>query len=215
MDGLDLLRAFREVAERGSFSRAAKVLGMSKATVSKYVAQLEDALRRAAAQPLDPLGQPDRCRPAAARAQQAADGDGRAHADRASGRTRATRRGRLRITAPHGMGPERLAGLLGEFIDTYPDVHVSLHLSNRVIDLVEEGVDVALRLGRIRDENLIVRRLLPDGPGAVRRARLLGPARPAEEARRHAPARRADLLARRRRAAPALRGRRQAATTCR
>ena len=42
MDGLDLLKTFREVAERGSFSRAAKVLGTSKATVSKYVAQLEE-----------------------------------------------------------------------------------------------------------------------------------------------------------------------------
>jgi DNA-binding transcriptional LysR family regulator len=69
-------------------------------------------------------------------------------------------RGRLRITAPHGLATSALPGILADFIAMHPDVHVSLHMSNRVIDLVEEGADVALRLGRIRDENLIVRRLL-------------------------------------------------------
>jgi DNA-binding transcriptional LysR family regulator len=68
-------------------------------------------------------------------------------------------RGRLRITAPQGLAQSTFPDTLGEFMAIYPDVHVSLHMSNRVVDLVEEGVDIALRLGRIRDENLIVRRL--------------------------------------------------------
>jgi DNA-binding transcriptional LysR family regulator len=49
--------------------------------------------------------------------------------------------------------------LLSEFLTLYPDVHIDLQIGNRVVDLVEEGVDVALRFGRIGDENLIVRRL--------------------------------------------------------
>lgn len=49
--------------------------------------------------------------------------------------------------------------LLSEFLTQYPDVHIDLQFGNRVVDLVEEGVDIALRFGRIGDENLIVRRL--------------------------------------------------------
>ncbi len=53
----------------------------------------------------------------------------------------------------------RLPGLLSEFLTLYPDVHIDLQIGNRVVDLVEEGIDIALRFGRIGDENLIVRRL--------------------------------------------------------
>ena len=158
MDSLDLLEAFREVAERGSFSRAAKVLGTSKATVSKYVAQLEERFgvrllnRSTRSVSLTDAGQLllERSKPLMEMIE-LTQNELQAHAGRPQGR--------LRITAPHGFAQSAFPGILGEFMKTYPDVHVSLHLSNRVIDLVEEGVDIALRLGRIRDENLIVRRL--------------------------------------------------------
>ncbi|OUM04166.1 LysR family transcriptional regulator [Variovorax sp. JS1663] len=158
MDGLDLLKAFREVAERGSFSRAARVLGTSKATVSKYVAQLEERFgvrllnRSTRSVSLTDAGQLllERSKPLMEMVE-LTQNELQAHAGRPQGR--------LRITAPHGFAQSAFPGILGEFMKTYPDVHVSLHLSNRVIDLVEEGVDIALRLGRIRDENLIVRRL--------------------------------------------------------
>ncbi len=176
MDGLDLLKAFREVAERGSFSRAATVLGTSKATVSKYVAQLEERFgvrllnRSTRAVSLTDAGQLllERSKPLMEMVE-LTQTELQEHAGHP--------RGRLRITAPHGFAQSAFPTVLGEFMKTYPDVHVSLHLSNRVIDLVEEGVDIALRLGRIRDENLIVRRLrqmelvlcasLPIGPGAA------------------------------------------------
>ncbi|CAN7190259.1 LysR family transcriptional regulator [Variovorax sp. LjRoot290] len=158
MDGLDLLKAFREVAERGSFSRAAKVLGTSKATVSKYVAQLEERFgvrllnRSTRSVSLTDAGQLllERSKPLMEMVE-LTQSELQEHAGHP--------RGRLRITAPHGFAQSAFPDILSEFIKTYPDVHVSLHLSNRVIDLVEEGVDIALRLGRIRDENLIVRRL--------------------------------------------------------
>ncbi|MBU2408030.1 MAG: LysR family transcriptional regulator [Gammaproteobacteria bacterium] len=158
MDGLDLLKAFREVAERGSFSRAATVLGISKATASKYVAQLEERFsvrllnRSTRSVSLTDAGQLllERSKPLMEMIELTQSELG-AHASKP--------RGRLRVSAPHGLAQSKLSGILGEFISAYPEVHVSIHLSNRVIDLVEEGVDVAIRLGRIRDENLIVRRL--------------------------------------------------------
>ncbi|VTU17149.1 LysR family transcriptional regulator [Variovorax sp. PBL-E5] len=158
MDGLDLLRTFREVAERGSFSRAATVLNMSKANVSKYVAQLEARFgvrllnRSTRSVSLTDAGQLllERSKPLMEMIE-LTQSELQEHAGHP--------RGRLRVTAPHGLGQSSLPSILGEFIASYPDVHVSLQLSNRVIDLVEEGVDIAVRLGRIRDENLIVRRL--------------------------------------------------------
>jgi len=158
MDGLDLLKTFREVAARGSFSRAAIALGMSKANVSKYVAQLEKRFgvrllnRSTRSVSLTDAGHLllERSKPLMEMVE-LTESELQEHAGRP--------RGRLRITAPHGLVQSGFPSILGDFIAAYPDVHVSLHLSNRVIDLVEEGVDVALRLGRIRDENLIVRRL--------------------------------------------------------
>src|SRR4030095_10626967 len=63
--------------------------------------------------------------------------------------------------APHGRMTGGLRQLMTSSIEKYPDVYVSLRLSNRVIDLVKEGVDVALQLGRVEDESLIALRLLP------------------------------------------------------
>ena len=158
MDGLELLKTFREVALRGSFSRAAQTLGMSKANASKYVALLETRFgvrllnRSTRSVSLTDAGHLllERSKPLLEMIERT-QSELQGHAGHP--------RGRLRITAPHGLGQSSLAGLLGEFMVMYPEVHVSLHVSNRVIDLVEEGVDVALRLGRIGDENLIVRRL--------------------------------------------------------
>lgn len=158
MDGLELLKTFREVALRGSFSRASHSLGMSKANTSKYVAQLETRFgvrllnRSTRSVSLTDAGHLllERSKPLLEMIERT-ESELQGHAGHP--------RGRVRVTAPHGLGQSSFSGLIGEFMITYPDVHVSLHLSNRVIDLVEEGVDVALRLGRIRDENVIVRRL--------------------------------------------------------
>ena len=78
------------------------------------------------------------------------------------------------------MGQGNLPGLLAQFMGHYPDVHISLHLTNRTVDLAEEGIDLALRFGPITDDNLIVRRLRADGPGRLRLAALLEEARQAD-----------------------------------
>jgi DNA-binding transcriptional LysR family regulator len=67
--------------------------------------------------------------------------------------------GRLRISAPHGMGSGEFPNLLADFMRYYPDVTISLQLTNRAVDLAEEGIDVELRSGPIEDANLIVRKL--------------------------------------------------------
>ena len=159
MDSLDLIKTFHEVAAQGSFSRAAARLDMSKATVSKYVAELETRFgvrllnRTTRSVSLTDAGVLllERSKPVLEMVEltQAELLD---HASQP--------RGRLRISASHGMGQGNLPMLLAQYMGYYPDVHISLQLTNRVVDLAEEGVDVALRFGPILDDNLIVRRLL-------------------------------------------------------
>lgn len=158
MDTLDLLRTFRDVAEHGSFSRAATRLGMSKATVSKYVAELEKRLgvrllnRSTRAVSLTDAGALLLKRSVPVMEMMALTrAEIQEHASRPTGR--------LRISAPHGMGQGNLPKLLAQFLGHYPEVGISLHLTNRVVDMAEEAIDVALRFSPIVDDNLIVRRL--------------------------------------------------------
>ena len=160
MDGLDLIKTFREVAIRRSFSRAAISLGMSKATVSRYVAELEERSgvrllnRSTRSLSLTDAGQVllDRSVELVNMAE-ATLNDLQAHASHP--------RGRLRMSAPHGLIAGWLSDVIAEFIKLYPDVFVSLVFTNSEIDLIEEGIDIHLTGGRIDDMNLIVRRLVP------------------------------------------------------
>lgn len=158
MDTLDLLKTFRDVAEQGSFSRAATRLGMSKATVSKYVAELEKRLgvrllnRSTRSVSLTDAGALLLKRSAPVMEMLALTrAEIQEHASRPTGR--------LRISAPHGMGQGNLPELLAKFLGHYPEVGISLHLTNREVDMAEEAIDVALRFSPIADDNLIVRRL--------------------------------------------------------
>ncbi|WP_418121093.1 LysR family transcriptional regulator [Variovorax sp. 375MFSha3.1] len=159
MDSLELLRTFNEVAVSGSFSRAAKHLELSRATVSKYVAKLEGRFgvrllnRNSHAVSLTDAGVLllERSKPMLELVE----------ATRAELQDRAlTPSGRLRISAPHGIDQTELPALFNTFLGHYPDASISLLLTNRLVDLAEEGVDIALRFGPIANENLIVRKLL-------------------------------------------------------
>lgn len=158
MDSLDLIKTFREVALRGSFSAAARTLDMSKANVSKYVAELENRFgvrlfnRTTRAVSLTDAGQLllERSGPLVDMIELTQD----ELLQRASQPS-----GRLRLTAMHGLVHTGLPELLAEFMARHPAVTVSLHLTNRMIDLADEGVDIALRVGPISDANLIVRKL--------------------------------------------------------
>lgn len=158
MDSLDLIRTFREVASHGSFSRAAAKLDVSKATVSKYIAELESRLgvrllnRSTRAVSLTDAGSLllERSKPMMEMFE-LTQAEVQEHASHPTGR--------LRISAPLGAGQGDLPKLLGEFMGHYPDVNISLHLTNRALDMAEQGIDIALHFGPIEDENLIVRKL--------------------------------------------------------
>lgn len=160
MDSLDLIQTFREVAQRGSFSAAARALDMSPANVSKYVAQLEERFgvrlfhRTTRKVSLTDAGELLFER-SAALLELIDMTEGELH-------ERATKpSGRLSITAPHGLMHSQLPILIGNFMKDHPAVTVNLHVTNHVVALAEEGVDLALRIGPIEDANLIVRRLVP------------------------------------------------------
>jgi DNA-binding transcriptional LysR family regulator len=158
MDTLELIRTFQEVARRSSFSGAARAMEVSKANVSKYVAELETRLGvRLLNRSTRTVSLTDAGRLLLERSTPLMEMIDLTRAE-LQGHARAPS-GRLRLTAPHGLVQTGLPQLLGEFMQKYPAVTLSLHLENRMIDMVDEGIDLALRVGRIGDENLIVRKL--------------------------------------------------------
>ena len=158
MDTLELIRTFQAVARRSSFSGAARAMEVSKANVSKYVAELETRLGvRLLNRTTRNVSLTDAGRLLLERSTPLMEMIDLTRAE-LQDRARAPS-GRLRLTAPHGLAQTLLPQLLGEFMRQYPAVTLSLHLENRVIDMVDEGIDLALRVGRIGDENLIVRKL--------------------------------------------------------
>lgn len=156
---LDLLAQFVAVAETTSFSLAARRLGVTKATVSRGIARLERELgvelvhrttRRVA---LSTAGTAlyERAAPALEALRQAAAGLPERE-EKPSGE--------LRITAPTDFGLAILPELVARFVARYPSVRLDARVTNRVVDLVAEGFDMAIRAtGRPRDSSLTIRRL--------------------------------------------------------
>lgn len=157
---LDLLAQFVAVAETESFSAAAKRLGLTKGTVSRGVARLEEAvgaqlLHRTTRQvALSTAGAAlyERTAPQLA-ALRLAVGSLPESEERPSGE--------LRITAPIDLGSALLGEVAARFMTRFPEVRLDVHLTNRRVDLVGEGFDVALRaLPKLpKDSSLIMRRL--------------------------------------------------------
>jgi len=146
------------VAELGSFSGAADELALSKATVSKAVSRLEQRLatplfhRSSRKLSLTESGALARERAA----QMLADGEAIEEAISERG---AAPRGLVRLAAPMSFGIAHLGPILPLFHRAYPQVTVDLHLSDERIDLIEQGFDVALRIGQLEDSALKARRL--------------------------------------------------------
>ncbi|AEG91383.1 LysR family transcriptional regulator [Ramlibacter tataouinensis] len=184
MDTLELIKTFREVARRGSFSMAAEVLDVSKANVSKYVAELETRLGvRLLNRSTRMVSLTDAGQLLLERSQPLVD---MIELTRLELQHRAREpSGRLRLTAPQGLGHEQLPELLGGFMARHPQVTVSVDLSNQLVDMVGEGIDLAIRVGRLADPSLIVRKL--------QRMEFLACASPAYWARRGRPAHPDDL----------------------
>lgn len=170
MDRLSGMAVFVRVVEEESFSAAARVLGMSKSAVSKQVAALEERLgARLLNRTTRRLALTDAGAAFHERAARIlADAE---EAETAVSQLSAAPRGVLRVNAPVTFGIQHLGPLLPAFMAAYPDLAVEVSLNDRFVDLVEEGFDVAVRVGRLPDSSLIARRLAP-----VRRLVVASPA---------------------------------------
>lgn len=155
-DPNDLI-TFTRVVDAGSFSAAARELGVPTSTVSRRVARLEAQLDvRLLQRSTRRLHLTDAGRILHARgARIAAE---LADAGRAVSEMQSTPRGTVRLTAPTAVG-ELLTPLLAELLDRHPELGVDLDLTDRVVDIIEEGFDLALRGGPLRDSSLVAHRV--------------------------------------------------------
>jgi len=158
MDRLLEMQTFCAVVEAGSFVAASDALGMSRAAVSRYLGELESRLGirllHRTTRRLSLTGEGEvfyvRCRELLAGVEEA-EAEITSRSDVA--------RGLLRINAPVSFGISHLAPLWGEFHARYPDVALSIDLSDRLVDIVEEGFDLAIRIATLQNSTLVSRRI--------------------------------------------------------
>ncbi|MHC0054829.1 LysR family transcriptional regulator [Actibacterium sp. D379-3] len=159
MDKLSVMQAFRRIVERGSFARAAEDLGVSPALLSREIKLLEESLgatlltRTTRSMSLTDAGQLyydettgilDAVNQVEARIR---DGAGSV-------------RGHLKVNASSSFGQTVIAPLLPAFLDAYPDLHLTLSMDDRVVDMVEGGFDVSIRIRpAMPDSALVARRI--------------------------------------------------------
>lgn len=160
MDRLAALEAFVKVSETQSFSDAARRLRASKSAVSRHIAALEAQLgarlfhRTTRSLTLTEAGRGYFERAARILADLE-------DANLSVSQLQAAPRGRLRVNAPMSFGFLHLGAAAGDFLDRYPEVEVDVTLNDRFVDLVDEGFDVAVRIGSLTDSSLVARRLAP------------------------------------------------------
>jgi DNA-binding transcriptional LysR family regulator len=160
MDKLRSMEVFVGVVGAGSFTAAATALAMSTVMVSKHIAALERALgarllhRTTRSLSLTEIGEQycEECRHILALV---------AAADSGAQAMRATPRGTIKLSAPVAFGSECLVPGLADYLARYPDVSLDLELSNRISDVVEEGLDAAIRIGHLKNSAMIARPLRP------------------------------------------------------
>lgn len=186
MTDLDDMRYFVEVLEQGGFSRAAARLGVSKSILSRRVSRMEaDLGARLIIRTTHGISPTDAGLEFRARSE-------RILADFADAREAVAREGgemvgRLRISAPLSFGVHHVAPVLAAMAERHPRLEIDASFGDRIVDLVGERFDSAIRIGTLRDSSLVARRV------ASIRAVLV--ASPAYLERRGVPATPADLLA--------------------
>ena len=170
MDRLDELRVFVTILDAGSLRAAARKLHRSAPSVTRSLAAIEERVGvRLVQRTTRHLAATSAGRQLADRARQLLADYG-AVLGEASEANKATLRGHLRVTAPTVFGRRHLSLIVGSFLDMHPAVRVELVLSDRNFDLIDEGVDVAVRIGKMAESRLVARRV-----GEVRRILVASP----------------------------------------
>jgi LysR family transcriptional regulator for bpeEF and oprC len=159
MNKLQAMEVFVQVVDTGGFTRASENLKLPKATVSTLIQSLEASLSvkllnrttRHVSVTADGAAYYERCIRILSEVRDAED---------SVGRNRLSPAGRLRVDAPTGLASTVIIPALPEFFARYPDIQLELGCSDRQVDLVEEGVDCAIRGGRrLADSRLVARRV--------------------------------------------------------
>lgn len=158
MDKLACMHTFVAVVEAAGFSEAARRLGVSKALISKQVNQLEEHLdvrllhRTTRHVRATSIGQAyfEQCRPLLAELDDL---------ENAVQSNNANPKGELRLTAPITFAELRLMPVVSDFSRRFPEVKLNIDLTDRFVDLVEERIDVAIRIGTLTDSSLVARKL--------------------------------------------------------
>ncbi|MGI3211019.1 LysR family transcriptional regulator [Roseovarius tibetensis] len=159
MDRLDCMRTFVAVAMQRSFTEGAKQIGISTKLASKYVARLEGNLgaqllnRTTRNVTLTDTGHAylTRCRALLDQLEELED---------VVQQRQKTLAGPIRVTAPTGFGSRELVEALHSFQTAHPDVRIDLALSDQHVSILEEGVDLAIRFGELKDSSLVARKLI-------------------------------------------------------
>jgi LysR family transcriptional regulator for bpeEF and oprC len=158
MDRLDALQLFVRVVEAGSLTKAAGALGVVQPTVSKQIALLEERLgarllnRTSRGFSLTAAGQ-DYYESAVRLIAEFEEAEARI------GHGQAAPAGMVRVASSAGLGRMYLLPRLPEFFTRYPEVSIDFDVSERFINLIEDGIDVALRIGHLSDSTLVARRI--------------------------------------------------------
>ena len=158
MDTIDGMRVYARVVEAGSFAAAARRLGISNALASKYVRRLEERLgvrllnRTTRSVKPTEVGAAyyGRCVRILSEIEELEEAVTSQHAEP---------RGVLRVAGPRAFGEDMLVDALATFMQRYPEIVVDLFLDERMVDIVAEGFDVAVRIGELADSSMIARRI--------------------------------------------------------
>jgi DNA-binding transcriptional LysR family regulator len=152
------MKVFEKVAKHNSFTGAADAMGLSKAMVSKHIASLESSLdvlllnRTTRRISLTESGAAylERVKQILSDIEET---------ELAVSTLSSEPRGTLRVAAPTSFGAFHLARAIGGYKQIYPDVHIEIILTEQLQDLVEDGIDLAIRVGQLADSSLIAKRL--------------------------------------------------------
>jgi DNA-binding transcriptional LysR family regulator len=158
VDRLAAIRVFAQVVETGSFAKAADRLGLSTSAASRHVAELEGHLQtRLLNRTTRRVSLTESGRAFYERAVQLL-GD-LAEAEQEAASAAVVPRGTIRLTTAINFGVRHIAPAIAAFMARHPEVRFDVSLSDRVVDLVEEGLDLAIRIGPPGSDNLVARKL--------------------------------------------------------